>query len=285
MTKSRSNKIREGVGILPSTTPEQGVGLISQQIVKGKQLLNNRPLASDKYSTWQTVTRDFLGKIFGSLSTNVSSVAEVGKFGSIPLNAGDDWRENHNSKNLSKQIAIMEGLIEVLQTEISLNQGYEAGESFPLQVPASARTVFLVHGQDSGSQNIAARFIEKLDLKLIILHEQPNQGRTIIEKFQDYSDVAFAVVLLTPDDRGGLASIPYDSQNQRARQNVIFELGYFIGRLGRNRVCALYSEDVEIPSDYSGVLFIKFDKDGAWRLSLAKEIKAAGINIDMNKAL
>jgi len=92
-------------------------------------------------------------------------------------------------------------------------------------------------------------------------------------------------VLLTPDDRGGLASLPYESQRQRARQNVIFELGYFIGRLGRNRVCALYSENVEIPSDYSGVLFIKFDEAGAWRLSLAKEIKAAGITVDMNKAL
>jgi predicted nucleotide-binding protein len=124
-----------------------------------------------------------------------------------------------------------------------------------------------------------------LDLNLIILHEQPNKGRTIIEKFQDYSDVAFAIVLLTADDRGGIADSQYDSQSLRARQNVIFELGYFIGKLGRNRVCALYSEGVEIPSDYSGVLFIKFDEAGAWRLAVAKEIKAAGIDIDMNKAL
>lgn len=179
----------------------------------------------------------------------------------------------------------MEGLLEVLQTEISLDQGLEGGATIQEAIPSDSRTVFLVHGQDSAAENIAARFVEKLDLNLIILHEQPNQGRTIIEKFQDYSDVAFAVVLLTPDDRGGLATLPYESQSERARQNVIFELGYFIGRIGRNRVCALYSEGVEIPSDYSGVLFVKFDEAGAWRLSLAKEIKAAGINIDMNKAL
>ncbi len=97
--------------------------------------------------------------------------------------------------------------------------------------------------------------------------------------------MAFAIVLLTADDRGGIADSQYDSQSLRARQNVIFELGYFIGKLGRNRVCALYSEGVEIPSDYSGVLFIKFDEAGAWRLAVAKEIKAAGIDIDMNKAL
>ena len=71
----------------------------------------------------------------------------------------------------------------------------------------------------------------------------------------------------------------------RARQNVVFELGYFIGRLGRNRVCALYAEGVEIPSDYSGVVYTKLDASGAWRLELAKELKAAGLPVDMNLAL
>lgn len=284
MAGSRSNKIRN-VEVLPSVTPEQGVKLISQQIAKGKELLLNRPLKSDKYSAWGTVTRDFLSKVFGSFSPNVSSVTDVGKYGSFPMDGGENWWENHRTESLSKQIAIMEGLLEVLETEISLDQGQEARASIPIRVPAGARSVFLVHGQDSAAENITARFIEKLGLSLIILHEQPSQGRTIIEKFQDYSDVAFAVVLLTPDDRGGLASLPYESQSQRARQNVIFELGFFIGKLGRKRVCALYSEGVEIPSDYSGVVFIKFDEGGAWRLTLGKEIKAAGIDIDMNKAL
>ena len=105
-------------------------------------------------------------------------------------------------------------------------------------------------------ESITARFIEKLGLELIVLHEQPNKGRTIIEKFQDYSNVSYAVVLLTPDDRGGVASSKLEEQQPRARQNVIFELGYFIGKLSRKRVCALYIDGVEIPSDYSGVLFI-----------------------------
>jgi predicted nucleotide-binding protein len=72
----------------------------------------------------------------------------------------------------------------------------------------------------------------KIELEAIILHEQPDQGLTIIEKFETYaSQVGFAVVLLTPDDLGGPASAP--AQSARARQNVIFELGYFVGKLAR----------------------------------------------------
>jgi predicted nucleotide-binding protein len=144
--------------------------------------------------------------------------------------------------------------------------------------------VFLVHGHDEAALHEVARFLEQLDQQVIVLREQPNKGRTIIEKFEDYTDVGFAIVLLTPDDKGGSVALG-DSQRLRARQNVILELGYFLGRLGRSRVCALYVEGVEIPSDYSGVLYVKLDGDGGWRLSLAKELKAAGLPVDMNKAL
>jgi predicted nucleotide-binding protein len=284
MPKARSNNTRQ-VEVLPSVTPEQGLTLINKQIANGQTLLSQQPVSSAKYSAWEAVTRDFLSKTFGSLSPNVSSVMGVGKTGAFPMGAGENWWERHHAESLSKQITIMEGLREVLQTEISLDTPSSNAARLPIKIPASARSVFLVHGQDSAAENLTARFIEKLELKLIVLHEQPSQGRTIIEKFQDYANVAFAVVLLTPDDRGGPRGAAFDSQNHRARQNVIFELGYFIGRLGRNRVCALYTEGVEIPSDYSGVVFIKFDEAGAWRLKLAREFKAAEIDVDMNKAL
>lgn len=145
--------------------------------------------------------------------------------------------------------------------------------------------VFLVHGHHEAALQSCARFIEKLELPLTVLREEPNQGRTIIEKFIDYSDAGFAVVLLTADDRGGTADQPYDEQSLRARQNVIFELGFFIGKLGRERVCALYDEGVEVPSDYQGVAFVPFDNRFAWRLELAKELRAAGLPVDLNKAV
>jgi predicted nucleotide-binding protein len=139
--------------------------------------------------------------------------------------------------------------------------------------------VFVVHGHNNEVKEMVARFIQKISLVPIILHEQPSSGRTIIEKLEAFSDVGFAVVLLTPDDVGGLAD---NSQNlkKRARQNVILELGYFLGRLSRNRVCALYKSEVEIPSDYGSVLFIELDTGGAWRTKLAQEFVHSGLAIN-----
>jgi predicted nucleotide-binding protein len=141
--------------------------------------------------------------------------------------------------------------------------------------------VFVVHGQNMGIMETVARFLEtKLSLLVTVLHEQPNQGKTIIEKFEDHSDVAFAVVLLTADDKGGAKSQSPESQKPRARQNVIFELGFFLAKLGRGKVCALYEEGVEIPSDFAGVLYIPLDN---WQLRLARELKAAGLPVDLNR--
>jgi len=113
------------------------------------------------------------------------------------------------------------------------------------------------------------------------LHEQPNRGQTIIEKFERYSDVGFAVVLLTPDDLGASME-DKDHLKPRARQNVVFELGFFCAKLGRSNVCALY-KDVELPSDISGVIFTSMDAAGVWRYKLASELAAAGLDVDLNK--
>ena len=144
--------------------------------------------------------------------------------------------------------------------------------------------VFVVHGSDDGIKETVARFLAKLKLEPVILHEQTNQGRTIIEKFEQYAQVGFAVVLLTPDD----IYFPSDqssSPRSRPRQNVILELGFFLGKLGRHRTLALQKGDLELPSDYDGVLYIPMDDQGAWRMTLVRELKGAGINVDANLAL
>jgi predicted nucleotide-binding protein len=147
----------------------------------------------------------------------------------------------------------------------------------------STRRVFVVHGHDDGLKETVARFLSKLDLEPVILHEQPNRGRTIIEKFEEHTDVAFAVVLFTPDDMGYPAGKP-DETKPRARQNVVLELGFFMAALGRDRLCVLYKGGVDVPSDYSGVLYEEVDSKGAWRFRLATEIKSAGVEVDLNKA-
>jgi predicted nucleotide-binding protein len=147
------------------------------------------------------------------------------------------------------------------------------------------RTVFVVHGRDDAAKEAVARFLERLDLKPIILHEQPSQSRTIIEKFEAYSgEVGFAVILLTADDVGALATEPNKTE-KRARQNVVFEFGYFVGKLGRSNVAALSAADLARPSDIDGIVYISYDASGGWRLQLGREIKAAGIEIDLNRAV
>jgi len=181
--------------------------------------------------------------------------------------------------------ALLESMIDEIAEYWTETQPSDSGGNDQPLLTKATREVFLVHGHNREYPETVARFLEKLKLKPIILHEQPNKGRTIIEKFVDYSDVSFAVILLTGDDRGGLLDAPVEEQHLRARQNVILELGFFLGRLGRGRVCTLYAEGVEIPSDYDGIVFVPLDRSGAWRLALAREIKEAQIPIDMNDAV
>lgn len=144
--------------------------------------------------------------------------------------------------------------------------------------------VFIVHGHDESAQNKAARFVEKLGFEAIILHEKASSGRTIIEKIEHYSDVDFAIILYTPDDVGNVKS-EAENLNVRARQNVVFEHGYLIGRLGRENVSALVDGQLELPNDISGVVYISLDDGAAWQLQLAKEMKQSGYIIDMNKLI
>lgn len=145
-----------------------------------------------------------------------------------------------------------------------------------------SRKIFIVHGHDDGARETVARFLERIGLEAVILHEQANQGRTIIEKVVANSDVGFAVVLLTPDDEG---CVKGGTPEPRARQNVLLELGYFIGRLGRDKVCALKSGALEIPSDFAGVVWETMDSNGGWKQALARELEAAGHSIDWNKIM
>lgn len=145
------------------------------------------------------------------------------------------------------------------------------------------KKVFVVHGRDNGTKETVARFIEQQGLQPVILHEQPSRGMTIPEKLDANSDVGFAVILLTPDDLGRAKS---DAEEKpRARQNVVLELGYFLGRLGRDKVCALLKDTVELPSDYGGGVYVPWDDAGAWKMELAKEMQAAGYQIDFNKVI
>ena len=158
----------------------------------------------------------------------------------------------------------------------------QSGATSLVKSSANTRQVFVVHGRDVAAKEQVRTFLTQLDLEPVILDEQPNRGNTVIEKFEENADVGFAVVLFTPDDTGGLASTSNEPR-PRARQNVIFELGFFVGKLGRKKVCVLHKGDVEIMSDYQGVIYVSMYDDGGWQLKLAQEIQRAGIKVDLNR--
>lgn len=243
-----------------------------------------------KCTALQDKINSTLADIFGR-GTPEYRVYAIDSLDTLPLTMGG--RSYHVSeiqtayrKGINNAVTRLNSLIETLEEKIEYipkEHDRPKGIFTDRDLPHN-RHIFIVHGHDDLAKQTVARFLAELDLTPIILHEQPNMGRTIIEKLEAYTSVDFAVVLLTPDDIGYPAN-DETKKSSRARQNVILELGLFIGVLGRARVCALYKGGVEIPTDYHGVLFTPMDDAGAWRLALAREIKQAGVDVDMNKAL
>jgi predicted nucleotide-binding protein len=157
----------------------------------------------------------------------------------------------------------------------------------PSPAPAGSgrpsRKVFLVHGRDDAAKNEVALFLRKIGLEDIILHERPNGGRHLLTKFREEADGAvFAVILMTPDDEGCFVG---GTSRPRARQNVVFELGFFIGKLGPANVAALVKGDVEKPSDFDGIAYIALDPAGNWKKELARELNHAKVPFDPAKVL
>lgn len=184
-------------------------------------------------------------------------------------------------KSITDQVKLYVGSAQTISSAMTLGS-----DLVTAIVPAPAKDnkkVFIVHGHDGKAREAVAQSIRKLDLEPIILHEQANQGDTVIEKFERNSNVGFAIILMTSDDTGKANSEAV--ARPRARQNVVFEWGYFVGKLGRKRVCALYEQGIDLPSDLNGIVYIPLDATGNWRFALLKELKAAGYTVDANKLL
>jgi len=154
-------------------------------------------------------------------------------------------------------------------------------------VEVTPAKVFLVHGRDEGAKHAVARFLERrVGVDVVILSERPNRGRSILTKFREEADgAAFAVILLTGDDLGHLRPelVPVGEGApvavRRPRQNVLFEMGFFIGQLGVERVCALVAPGVERPSDYDGVVYVPLDDQDGWQRRLVTELHAAEVPV------
>ena len=237
---------------------------------------------STEFIMWRRDTRTTIENIFNE------DPGKVKEFDSIRYTAvvfEERLHREEYQKGLNRASAILESMINEIDRwwPDAVQASPQADAPGVSEVPVSNR-VFVVIGRDEAATQTMARHIEGLGLEPIILREQPSEGRTVIEKFEEYAQVGFAVVLCTPDDVGALES-EQDNLKPRPRQNVVFELGFFLGKIGRNRVCVLFKEGVDMPSDYAGVIYIQMDDFGGWRMKLAKEMKAAGLPVDMDRLL
>ena len=179
---------------------------------------------------------------------------------------------------------VQDGTLVAGERMTSLTPEEETAIAAPSVDPASA--IFVVHGHDHARLSAVSQFLEQVTdgHEVVVLHEQPNQGQTLIEKFESNAmRAAHAVVLLTADDVGRSATRASGDDRPRGRQNVVLELGFFFGKLGRKHVTVLRDHDVEEPSDMNGLVYIPLDDRDAWKIALAKELRASGLGIDLNR--
>lgn len=258
-------------------TPEAAKARLTQCITEARELVDDE---RSSIRSWHGRTTSVLIAAFGPrhrFTDEFSMINFRGPSSGAPSSSPGFQdavrRSNRNARFQGLATAVT--LLETALFDIEIN------ESTPTNSAKSPSGVFLVHGHDLRKSEVARALRQLTGEEPIILHEQPNRGRTIIEKFERHAGgSAYAVVLATGDDRGGEGAS--GDLQPRARQNVIFEMGFFVAALGRSRVAVLHDEAVELPSDYKGVLYIPLDSRGAWRHEIARELKDAGIPADTN---
>lgn len=286
---------------------------LNQAIVTGRNLIGKTPdssasatavdLAFDKLNQWDRYVRSLLDGAFtepGPASVYPSELDKRRILIPIETNNANIGNIQHE---FEERIATVKSIIEVLVLYSEASEAASAEQKGSVSISGTPTTVaadpdvmptaqatsaasgpiFVVHGHDRTALLETVRVLERgTGREVIILHEQANAGRTILEKFEDYAEnVSFAVVLLTGDDEGGVRSS--DAVHLRARQNVIFELGFFFGRFGRKRVVVLLEDNVERPSDIQGLVYITLDQRESWKYSLARELEAASIPVDRSR--
>ncbi len=265
--------------------PNMGGKIVSAELApksKPKKLVVTVEGALEKASSFKG--KAFVQEVFDSSGKPRRSMKEDLRFVRNRAEVGLEFRPGHVA------IILFDKNGDILDYRRGFPQSTEtATASAPpgtssTPITYNPKHVFVVHGRDDGGKDAVCRLLERSGLEAIVLQERPHMGRTLIEKLEDYGNVGYAIVILSGDDVGGLHSgDEMEKLRLRARQNVIFELGTFLGRLGRGRVCLLYRKDVEIPSDLGGLGYVEMDTGGTWRMKLAREMDAAGISVDMKK--
>lgn len=249
---------------------------LKDRVVKGRKLFDaymdfegTQEQNDKEYKKWNDYNEEFLKRIF----TNEDY------YNAYVWSGVDD---EYIFEIMEEKLHYIELLIEKLEL-IPFNENICATFVSPVSKAMNNKKVFVVHGRDELAKTSLETLLHEMGLETIVLHRQADEGQTIIEKFEKHSDVGYAFILLTPDEIAYFAhedSLPDHERKKekRARANVIFEFGYFVGRLGRNKVCCVYTGDVSLPSDVSGMIYKKYMvsvEEVAY--SITKDLRAVGI--------
>jgi len=309
--------------ILPTASPKEIIELLKAQKNKGQELLEKTLLSSGNVRDWNALTKEILNKAFGPNSEYVSSIIYAEENKAFPVYEPESILEKERRKIFQITLEKLGGYMEELQnlykesskSELSAKeksthrQGRQSisGEVAPderkKELPivkeenkteilkkaenmekSNTRKVLIIHGQDEEKKATVASFLTRLGLEPVIPHEEPTPGINLMEKIAKSPNVTFAIILLTADDYGYPKGRPEESK-PRPKQDVIFELGFLIGRIGQNQICALCEEGLDLPPEYKGNIFIPYDPGGLWKLLIARAMKMANVDLDMNKAI
>lgn len=262
---------------------------IQERLLKGEEIIKNSmqiqvdiKSVKSKFSSWDDYNLELLKQSFNEPNNEYRrSYEKAGESSGMMISTmGARTTITEILQELISKINSKVDNLRKLAQKIEILKSSEPGRiTIDNEKNLDMSQIFIVHGHDVIAKIETARFVEKLGFSPIILHEQASSGKTIIEKIEDYSNVGFGIVLYTPCDIGAKKGEEAKFKS-RARQNVVFEHGFLIGKIGRGNVCALVKESVETPNDISGVVYISMDGD--WKLDIAKELRNSGYKVDMN---
>ena len=309
--------------ILPTASAQEALELLKLQKDKGEELFKNKRLSPQDVQGWNVYTKEILTKAFGPNPEYIDSIIYAGEQRPHAAYEPESILEKERRRNFEITLSMLDICMEQLNSELSKSKpmlkkdesarpresrnsvvepAVEEGkkdlaraiekEITKLEITPGAESmeksnnqkVFIINGRDEEKMKTVAHFIKNLGLEPVVSHGQPGQGLNLIKDFEQDSDAVFAITLLTADDYGYPKGKPEHPQ-PRPKQNVIFELGFLIGRLRQNLICALYEEGLDFPSEYQGGIFIPYDEGGLWKLLVARNMKLANVDIDLNKAI
>ncbi|MBT9168118.1 MAG: hypothetical protein DDT22_00735 [candidate division WS2 bacterium] len=260
--------------IPPSLSSSQAIELIKKQMEQIDKLLQLR-YDDPEIRKWDNLTKQVIIKAFGKPHNNLSDFQSAQYIGEMWVGMPDEAFQETFKKGIVRRKSLLEGFIE----QLKIFGSTEKSQDLSIIPKSFSKKVFIVHGHNEQAKSELTLILTRLGFEPIILHEQASEGMTIIEKLEKHSEVGFAFILLTPDDKGCKEG-QENNLLPRARQNVVFEFGLFVGKLTRNRVCCLYTGDIELPSDLQGLLYLPFKNSvNEIQSDIVKELRAAGYEI------